>query len=67
MSMYFHCFVIIYLWKRAWAFYLTYSNKFPSPNDGLCQFSLYKIGSVVLEYIFLILSMYFHYFVIISP
>ena len=43
------------------------SNKFPSPNDGLCQFSLYKIGSVVLEYIYLILSMYFHYFVIISP
>ena len=63
--MYCHYFVIISPWKRAGLFVWTNLNLF---NQVCFGPSLVKIGLVVLEKnFFFISSMYFHYFVIISP
>ena len=61
--MYFRYFVIISPRKKAGPLHLN-KLEFPSPKDVT---GLVEIGSVVLEKkIFLISSMYFHYFIIIS-
>ena len=64
-SMYFRYFVIISPWRRAWPF--IWKNLIPSTQECFVP-SLVKIDPVVLEKkIFKISSMYFRYFVIISP
>ena len=63
-SVYFRYFLIISPWKRAWPIIWTKLN--PLHTRMFCA-SLVEIRSVVLEKkIFLNLSMYFRYFVIIS-
>ena len=65
LSMYFHYFVIISPWKRAGPFIWTNLN--PLHPRMLCAKFGWNWLSGSGEEDFLILSMYFHYFVIISP
>ena len=63
--MYFHYFVIISPWKRVGP---SFEQSWIPFTQGCFVPSLVEIGSVILEKkLFLILSMYFRYFVIISP
>ena len=64
-SMYFRYFVIISLWKKAWTFILTNLNLL-HPRMLCAKFG-WNWPSGSWEEDFLILSMYFRYFVIISP
>ena len=64
-SMYFHYFVIISPWKRAGPFIWTKFN-LPHPRMLCAKFGWNWLSGSGEEN-FLILSMYFHYFVIISP
>ena len=65
LSMYFHYFIIISPWKRAGPFIWTKLN--PLHPRMLCAKFSWNWLSGPGEKDFIILSMYFHYFVIISP
>ena len=64
-SMYFHYFVIFSPWKKAWPFIWTELN--PTYPRMICAKFGWNWLSGAGEEVFLISSMYFHYFILISP